>query len=148
MIEAVYDFRFLFATVPANLYRRFKCAPDTRVKGNRDIERRRRRRRLKRRRGKRRRRKQSRGRWNKLGRRDLCVASSCHFARVFARVIDRHATLIGGWNERHDHEMRTRRRRRRGEKVEMTTTTTSAATEPGGGGDKGNSGEGDPLWLI
>ena len=36
------------------------------------------------------------------GRRNLCVTSTCHFVRVFARVIDRHATLIGGWNERHD----------------------------------------------
>lgn len=39
---------------------------------------------------------------NGLGRRNLCVTSTCHFVRVFARVIDRHATLIGGWNERHD----------------------------------------------
>lgn len=25
------------------------------------------------------------------------MTSPCHFVRVFARVIDRHATLIGGW---------------------------------------------------
>lgn len=63
------------------------------------------------------------------------ASSSCHFARVFARVIDRHATLIGGWNERHDHETRTRRRRRRGEKVETLLDSDGRRRRRGPAGD-------------
>lgn len=69
------------------------------------------------------------------------MTSPCHFVRVFARVIDRHATLIGGWktsgtiardeNEKEEDE-------RRGEKVETAATATK--------GDEG--GWEDILWLI
>lgn len=94
---------------------------------------------------------ESQGRRNGLGRRNLCVTSPCHFVRVFARVIDRHATLIGGWNERHDRtrwereedEGEERRWRRGGDAAEMEDERME-----GGGGHAVANLKGRPAGYV